>query len=79
MLSGDKAIELWEQVRQKLKIEAGDTVFDNWLGLMVLSSFSFTLIFNSLSRIRFSNSDFEFCNPSSTIASAKAIITTSDS
>ena len=40
MLSGDKAIELWEQVRQKLKIEAGDTVFDNWLGLMVLSSFS---------------------------------------
>ena len=40
MLSGDKAIELWEQVRQKLKIEAGDTVFNNWLGLMVLSSFS---------------------------------------
>ena len=40
MLSGDNAIELWEQVRQRLKIEAGETVFNNWLGLMVLSNFS---------------------------------------
>ncbi len=40
MLSGDIAIELWEQVREKLRSEAGDTVFDNWLGLLSLSSFS---------------------------------------
>ena len=40
MLSGDKAIELWEQVREKLRIEAGETVFNNWLGLLSLSSFT---------------------------------------
>ena len=40
MLSGDVAIELWEQVRDKLRQEAGETVFENWLGLISLSSFS---------------------------------------
>ena len=40
MLSGDIAIELWEQVRDKLRQEAGETVFENWLGLISLSSFS---------------------------------------
>ena len=40
MLSGDVAIELWEQVRDKLRQEAGETVFENWLGLLSLSSFS---------------------------------------
>ena len=40
MLSGDNAIELWEQVREKLRIEAGETVFNNWLGLLSLSSYS---------------------------------------
>ena len=40
MLSGDMAIDLWEQVRDKLKQEAGDTVFENWLGLISLASFS---------------------------------------
>ena len=40
MLSGDIAIDLWEQVRDKLRQEAGETVFDNWLGLISLSSFS---------------------------------------
>ena len=40
MLSGDNAIELWEQVREKLRIEAGEIVFNNWLGLLSLSSFS---------------------------------------
>ena len=40
MLSGDNAIEFWEQVREKLRIEAGETVFNNWLGLLSLSSFS---------------------------------------
>ena len=40
MLSGDIAIDLWEQVRDKLKQEAGETVFENWLGLISLSSFS---------------------------------------
>ena len=40
MLSGDMAIELWEQVRDKLRQEAGETVFENWLGLLSLSSFS---------------------------------------
>ena len=40
MLSGDIAIELWEQVRDKLRQEAGETVFENWLGLIALSSFS---------------------------------------
>ena len=40
MLSGDIAIDLWEQVRDKLRQEAGETVFENWLGLISLSSFS---------------------------------------
>ena len=40
MLSGDVAIELWEQVREKLRLEAGETVFQNWLGLLSLSSYS---------------------------------------
>ena len=40
MLSGDVAIDLWEQVRDKLRQEAGETVFENWLGLISLSSFS---------------------------------------
>jgi chromosomal replication initiator protein len=40
MFSGDIAIELWEQVRDKLRQEAGETVFENWLGLISLSSFS---------------------------------------
>jgi len=40
MLSGDIAIELWEQVRDKLRQEAGETVFENWLGLISLSSYS---------------------------------------
>ena len=40
MLSGDLAIELWEQVREKLRHEAGETVFQNWLGLLSLSSYS---------------------------------------
>ena len=40
MLSGDVAIELWEQVREKLRHEAGETVFQNWLGLLSLSSYS---------------------------------------
>ena len=40
MLSGDNAIELWEQVREKLRLEAGEIVFNNWLGLLSLSSFS---------------------------------------
>jgi chromosomal replication initiator protein len=40
MFSGDIAIELWEQVRDKLRQEAGETVFENWLGLISLASFS---------------------------------------
>ena len=40
MLSGDIAIDLWEQVRDKLRQEAGETVFENWLGLISLASFS---------------------------------------
>ena len=40
MLSGDIAIELWEQVREKIRQEAGETVFENWLGLISLSSFA---------------------------------------
>ena len=40
MLSGDNAIDLWEQVREKLRLEAGEIVFNNWLGLLSLSSFS---------------------------------------
>ena len=40
MLSEDIAIELWEQVRDKLRQEAGETVFENWLGLISLSSYA---------------------------------------
>ena len=37
MLSENKAHEVWEQVLHQLKIEAGDTVFDNWLSYLNLN------------------------------------------
>ena len=40
MLSEDIAIELWEQVRDQLRQEAGETVYENWLGLISLSSYA---------------------------------------
>ena len=40
MLSKELSIEVWEQVRDQLKLEVGQTVFDNWLALLHLHSYS---------------------------------------
>ena len=40
MLSENKAHEVWEQVLHQLKIEAGDTVFDNWLSYLDPSAYT---------------------------------------
>tara|TARA_B100000686_G_scaffold101382_1_gene108576 strand:+ start:21307 stop:22644 length:1338 start_codon:yes stop_codon:yes gene_type:complete len=40
MLSEETAIEIWEQVREQLKVEAGNTVFENWLSLLNLNSYA---------------------------------------
>jgi len=40
MLSEDTATEIWEQVREQLRLEAGNTVFENWLSLLNLNSYS---------------------------------------
>ena len=40
MLSEDTATEIWGQVREQLKLEAGNTVFENWLSLLNLNSYT---------------------------------------
>ncbi len=40
MLSEDIATEIWGQVREQLKLEAGNTVFENWLSLLNLNSYT---------------------------------------
>jgi len=40
MLSEETATEIWEQVRAQLKVEAGNTVFENWLSLLNLNSYA---------------------------------------
>jgi len=40
MLSEDTATEIWRQVREQLKLEAGNTVFENWLSLLNLNSYT---------------------------------------